>query len=98
MEFIRVDKDGALDRSSELNVACHSMNIVVHITGGDASSINVKSEIINKNILNITKVFLLNYSHKSNCGVQPTTILSGFLEKMVTGYEDISNIFSSIIK
>ena len=40
---IRVDEDGALDRSSEFMRTCHNMNIIVQTTGGDDSSLNGKS-------------------------------------------------------
>ena len=62
--FIRVDEDGALARSSEFMKTCHNMNIVVQTTGGDASSLNGKSEIPNKTLDNITRALLLNSSHK----------------------------------
>ena len=58
--FIRVDEDGALARSSEFMRTCHNMNIIVHSTGGDASSINGKSESLNKTLANITRSLLLN--------------------------------------
>ena len=41
--FIGVDEYRALERSSEFMRRCHNMNIIVHTTGGDASSINDKS-------------------------------------------------------
>ena len=34
---------------------CHNMKIVIQTTGGDASSLNYKSENPNKKIANITK-------------------------------------------
>ena len=40
------------------------MNIIVHTTGGDASSLNGKSESPNKILANITRSLLLNSSHK----------------------------------
>ena len=40
------------------------MNIIVHTTGGDASSINGKSESPNKTLANITISLLMNSSHK----------------------------------
>ena len=43
---------------------CHSMNIIVQTTGGDASSLNGKSESPNKTLANITRDILLNSSHK----------------------------------
>ena len=41
--FVQVDEDGALARSSEFMKTCHSMNIIVQTTGGDAYSLNGKS-------------------------------------------------------
>ena len=58
--FIRVDEDGALARSSEFMRTCHKMNIIVQTTGGDASSLNGKSESPNKTLANITRALLLN--------------------------------------
>ena len=43
---------------------CHNMNIIVNTTGGDAFSINGKSESPNKTLANITKALLLKPSHK----------------------------------
>ena len=40
------------------------MNIIVHTTGGDASSLNGKSESHNKTLAKITRALLLNSSHK----------------------------------
>ena len=40
------------------------MNIIVQTTGGDASSLNGKSESLNKTLANITRALLLNSSHK----------------------------------
>ena len=57
--FIRVDEDGALERYSEFMETCHSMNIIVQTTGGDASYLNGKSESPNKTLANITRAFLL---------------------------------------
>ena len=62
--FIIVDEDGALARSSEFMKTCHNMNIIVQTTGGDASSLNGKSESPNKTLANITRALLLNSSHK----------------------------------
>ena len=39
------------------------MNIKVLDTGGGASSINVKSEIPNKTLFNITRALILKSSH-----------------------------------
>ena len=63
-EFIRVDEDGALARSSEFMKTCHNMNIIVQTTGGDASSLNDKSESPNKTLANIRRDLLLNSIHK----------------------------------
>ena len=41
------------------------MNILVHITGGGASSINGKSESPNKTLENIKKSIFVNYIHKT---------------------------------
>ena len=62
--FIRVDEDGALSRSSEFMKTCHNMNIIVQTTGGDASSLNGKSESPNKTLANIMRALLLNSIHK----------------------------------
>ena len=40
------------------------MNIIVKITGGDASSLNIKIESPNKTLANITRALLLKSSHK----------------------------------
>ena len=40
------------------------MNIIVQTTGGYASSLNGKSESLNKTLDNITRALLLNTSHK----------------------------------
>ena len=40
------------------------MNIIVQTTGGDAYSINVKIEIPNKTVSNITRALLMISSHK----------------------------------
>ena len=61
--FIRVDEDGALERSSEFMNTYHNMNIILQTTGGDASSLNGKSEIPNKTLANITRYLLLNSIH-----------------------------------
>ena len=62
--FIRVDEDGALARSSEFMRTCHNMNIIVQTTGGDASSLNGKSESPNKTLANIIRSIILNSSLK----------------------------------
>ena len=62
--FIRVDEDGALSISLEFMRICHNMNIIVQTTGGDASSLNGKSESPNKTLANIRRALLLNSSHK----------------------------------
>ena len=40
------------------------MNIIFQTTGGDASSLNGKSESPNKTLANITRALLLNSRHK----------------------------------
>ena len=62
--FIKVDEDEALARSSEFMKTCHNMNIIVQNTGGDAFYLNGKSESPNKTLSNITRVILLNSTHK----------------------------------
>ena len=57
--FIRVDEYGELAISSEFMRPCHNMNIIVHTTGGYASSLNGKNEIPNKTLANITRALLL---------------------------------------
>ena len=52
--FIRVDEYVSLARSSEFMRTCHNMNIIVQTTGGDASSLNGKSESPNNTLSNIT--------------------------------------------
>ena len=64
VSLIRVDKDRALARSSEFMKTFHNMNIIVQTTGGDASSLNGKSESPNKTLANITRNILLNSIHK----------------------------------
>ena len=64
VSFIRVDEDGALVSFSELMKTCHNMTIIVHTTGGDASSLNGKNESHNKTLANIKRVLLMNSSHK----------------------------------
>ena len=60
--FIRVDDDGALEKSTEFMRTCHNMNIIVQTTGAYDSSLNVKSEIPNKKLANITRGLLLKSS------------------------------------
>ena len=62
--LIRVDEDGALERSSVFMKTCHNMTITVQNTGGDTSSINGKRERHNKKLVNITRALLLNSHHK----------------------------------
>ena len=62
--FIQVDEDGARAIYFELINSCHNMNIIVQTTGGDSSSLNVKTEIPYDKIANITRALLLNSSHK----------------------------------
>ena len=42
VQFIRLDEDGALARTSEFMWTCPNMNIIVQTTDGDASSLNGK--------------------------------------------------------
>ena len=62
--FIRLDEYGALARSSEFIRTCPNMNIIVHTTGGDASSLNGKSESHNKTLANIMGALLLKSIRK----------------------------------
>ena len=62
--FIQVDEYGAIEKYSEFMKTCHNMNIIAQSTGGDASSINGKSESPNKTLANITRDLLLNSSRK----------------------------------
>ena len=62
--FIRVDEDGALEKSNEFMKICYNMSITVQTTGGYASSLNGKIESPNKKIANITRAILLKSSHK----------------------------------
>ena len=62
--FIQVDEDVALERYSEFTKTCYNINIIVQTTGGDASSLNVKTERPNKTLANITRALLLNSIHK----------------------------------
>ena len=55
-----MDEDGELAISSEFMNICHNMNIIVHTTGGDASSPNGKSEIPNTKLSNITIALIMN--------------------------------------
>ena len=64
VSLISVDEDVALSRYSELTNICHNKNIIVQNTGGDASSLNGKSESTNETLANITRDLLLNSSHK----------------------------------
>ena len=60
VEFIRVEKDGALARSSEFMKTCNNKNTIVQTTGGDASALNGKTESPNKTLDNIKRSLLLN--------------------------------------
>ena len=71
MAFIRVDEDGALTRSSEFVRNCHKMKILVQKSGGDASSLNGKSEITNKTPVNVTRALIVNSSHEKKLGCLP---------------------------
>ena len=62
--FIIVDEDGSLARSSDFMNKCHNVNIIVHNTCGDATSLDVKSESPNKILAKITRALLLNSTHK----------------------------------
>ena len=62
--FIRVDEDGAPGISYEFTKSFHSMNIIVHTTCADVSSIIGKSESPKNTVANITRDLLLNSSHK----------------------------------
>ena len=62
--FMWVYEDVVLTRYSEFIRICHNKNIIVQTKGGDASSLNSKSEIPNKTLANITRAFLLNSIHK----------------------------------
>ena len=62
--FIRVDEYGALEISSEFMKTYHNMNIMVQNTGGDAYSLNGKTEIPNQKLANTTRDLLLNSSQK----------------------------------
>ena len=66
--FIRVNEYGALARSSRFIKTCHNMNIIVQTTGSYASSLDGKIEIPNKTLANITRVCLMNSSHKKELG------------------------------
>ena len=60
LPFIKDDKDGSLERSSEFMKTCHNMNIILQTTYGDKSSPNGKVKIPNKTISNITRAIILN--------------------------------------
>ena len=62
--FIQVDGDGSLERSYWFMKICHNMNIIVQTIGGDAYSINGKSEIPNNTLYNVTRALLVNSSNK----------------------------------
>ena len=62
--LIRVDEDGALEKSSEFIKTCHNINIIVQTTDGDAYSLNGKSESTNKTLANTTRALILNSSQK----------------------------------
>ena len=62
--FIQVDEYGLLERSSKLMKTCNNMNTIVKNTGGDASSLNSKSESPSKTLSNIIRSLLLKSSHK----------------------------------
>ena len=62
--FIQVNEDGTLARSSEFISTCNNINIIVQTTGGDVFSINMKSEIPNNTLVNITRGLILKSIHK----------------------------------
>ena len=62
--LIRVEKYGAMERSSEFVKTRHNINTIIKNTDGDASSLNGKIEIPNKKLANIKISLLLNSSHK----------------------------------
>ena len=64
VEFVRVDEDVELSRSSEFMKACHNMNLIVQTIGGYAYSLNGKSESPNKKLANIARDIILDSSHK----------------------------------
>ena len=64
VSFVRVDEYRELVRSSEFMKTCHNVNIIFQTTGGDASSLNGKSESPNKTLANITRALILNSNHK----------------------------------
>ena len=58
--FVRVDKDGTLEISSEYTSTRNNINIIIKTISGDEFSLNVKSEIPNKSVDNIKRDLLLN--------------------------------------
>ena len=66
VSFVIVDEDVALARSSQFMKTYHNMNIIVHTIGGDAYSLNVKSESPNETLSNITRDIIMNSSHKKS--------------------------------
>ena len=63
VSFIRVDEDGALERSSEFMNICHDMNITVQTTGVDTYCLNGKISGPNKTLYNISIDILLKSRH-----------------------------------
>ena len=61
---MNVHSSSTLSRSSEFTRICHNMNIVVQTTGGDTSSLKIKSEIPNNTLANIPWDIMLKPSHK----------------------------------
>ena len=59
-----MDEYGALARYSEFMKKCNNINIICKTTGGDASSLNEKSENPNNTLTNITRDPLLKSIHK----------------------------------
>ena len=64
VEFVLVDEDRPILRSSEFIRTYHKMNIIVQTKRVYASSINGKIESPYKTLANITISLLLNSSHK----------------------------------
>ena len=62
--LIWVDEDGSLAIYYEFTRTCHNMNTIVQTTGGDASSLNGKSENPNNKLANITRYLILKSIHK----------------------------------
>ena len=59
VSFLQVGRYVSLALFSEFIRACHNMNIIVQTTGGDASSINGKTEIPTNTLANTTRDLLM---------------------------------------